>query len=334
MDSNNKGVITAHRLPSQWLFGAVSPIVLPQRQIADWGQFLPDSEAQSDGLGDTMACLTFSGLHAIEMQVNADIFAKRYPQAALDYFNSAGYMANGKFKCSARYSAKVNGTGKLGNYAAMVMAGFANTSGFGLLPDADWPYDPEMSFNDYYAAIPPQLVAKAKLIYDYVTIQYQELTAQSQVATALSIAPVQVCTTVCAGWDSGSTVSACSGDPEHATVVYGINSDGTYRDFDQYKPFTQNLAANYDFIIMYQCIAQPAIATFTLMKVGSAGSSVSALQQSLKDLGYFPAAQAITQYFGAVTMVAVEAFQKAHGLAVDGVWGINSQTALNNSKKK
>lgn len=331
MDSNNRGVLIAPRLPSQWLFDGISPIVVPQRQIADWGQFLPDYEGQSDAYGDTMACLTFSGLHAIEMQVNADITTGKYPQSTINYLKSVGYIVNGKFKCSARYNAKMNGTSMQGNYVAMVALGFTKD---GLLPDGDWPYSPGMNFSDFYAPITPQLVARAKLIYQYITIQYQELTSVTQMPNAISNAPVQVCTAVCGGWDSGSTVGACVGVPQHATVIYGINADGTYRDFDQYKPFIQNLAADYDLLVMYQYVAQPALPVFTVMKVGSTGSNVQDLQQSLKDLGYFPATQITTQYFGAVTMKAAEAFQKSHNLTVDGIWGINSQTALINSKKK
>lgn len=329
--NTNHGVLVAPRLASQWLFGGISPIVVPQRKIASWTPFLPDQDPQSDALMDTQACLTFSGLHCIETQVNADIANGRYPQATLDYFKSAGYMVNGKFKCSARYSAKMNGTSIDGNFAAMVAQGFATD---GLLPDGDLPFVPGSTFLQYYSGVTPQMQSKAKLIYQYITVQYQELTDASQVASAVLNAPVQVCTPVCPGWDSGSIVGMCSGNPQHATMVYGIDlATNSYLDFDTYKPFEQKLASNYDLIEMFQFVAQPAIPVFTVMKVGSTGANVEALQVALQSIGYFPNTQTPTQYFGEITLTAVEAFQKANGLAVDGVWGVQSQNMLNGLKK-
>lgn len=331
MESQNKnyGILIAPRLPSQWLYGQASPIIVPQRGIANWSQFLPDFEPQSDPMTDSEACLTFSGLHCIETQVNADIEAGRYPQATIEYFNTSGYMINGKFKCSPRYSAKMNGTSAQGNYVAMVADGFVND---GLLPANDLPFVPTMTFAEFYAGVTPQMVAKAKLIYQYITVQHQELTDVAQVPGALPNAPVQVCTAVCPGWDSGATVGMCAGNPQHATMIYGINADGSYEDFDTYPPFKQNLAANYDMIVMYQFIAVPAQPVFTVMKVGSTGTNVQALQTALQSLGYFPA-QSPTQYFGEITLTAVEAFQKANGLTVDGVWGTKSQAMLISLKK-
>jgi hypothetical protein len=329
--NTNRGVLVAPRLASQWLFGGISPIVVPQRKIANWAPFLPDSDPQSDALMDTMACLTFSGLHCIETQVNADIAAGRYPQATLDYFHSAGYMVNGKFKCSARYSAKMNGTSIDGNYAAMVAQGFATD---GLLPENDLPFVAGSTFAQYYSGVTPQMQVKAKLIYQYITVQYQELTEASQVPAALQNAPIQVCTPVCPGWDSGSVVGMCSGSPQHATMIYGMDpTTNSLLDFDTYKPFEQKLASNYELIEMFQFVAQPAFPVFTVMKIGSTGANVEALQVELQVLGYFPATQTPTQYFGEITFTAVEAFQKANGLAVDGVWGIQSQNTLSGLKK-
>lgn len=326
MDQNtNRGILVAPRLASQWLMGAVTPIVVPKRGMSDWSAFLPDFEGQSDTIMDTMACLTFSGLAAIETQVNCDIAQKRFSQEALDYFTSAGYMVNGKFKCSARYSAKMNGTSSAGNYVGMVANGFANGHD-GLLPESDLPFTAGMTFDQFYSNITPQQVAKAKQIYKYISIQYQELTDAVQMREAVLNAPVQVCTPICPGWDSGATVGTCSGNPSHATVVYELDTFGNYDDFDSYPPFKQKLAANYDLMVMYQFVAQPAPVqpdhtVQCTLKVGMSGSDVTSLQVALKNLGFFPKDQASTGYFGGVTLGAVEAFQKSAGLAVDGIVG-------------
>ncbi len=56
-----------------------------------------------------------------------------------------------------------------------------------------------------------------------------------------------------------------------------------------------------------------------LLKEGSSGEAVKALQLKLKELGYFSGTG--TGYFGTVTRTAVIAFQKANGLSADGIAG-------------
>lgn len=56
-----------------------------------------------------------------------------------------------------------------------------------------------------------------------------------------------------------------------------------------------------------------------LLKVGSEGESVVALQMRLKDLGYYN--YKVTAYYGSVTADAVRSFQEKNGLSVDGVVG-------------
>jgi N-acetylmuramoyl-L-alanine amidase len=54
----------------------------------------------------------------------------------------------------------------------------------------------------------------------------------------------------------------------------------------------------------------------SVLKKGMSGSEVTALQNNLKNLGYFK--QKPTGYFGAITEVAVVQFQKEHGISPDG----------------
>lgn len=56
-----------------------------------------------------------------------------------------------------------------------------------------------------------------------------------------------------------------------------------------------------------------------VLKVGSSGEAVKALQLRLKSLGYFGGVG--TGYYGSVTYAAVVSFQKANGLTADGIAG-------------
>src|SRR6266478_1761939 len=63
-----------------------------------------------------------------------------------------------------------------------------------------------------------------------------------------------------------------------------------------------------------------------ILKRGSTGPEVTALQQRLQDLGFDP--NGIDGIFGPGTESAVKAFQQAKGLSVDGIVGPITRTAL------
>jgi len=69
--------------------------------------------------------------------------------------------------------------------------------------------------------------------------------------------------------------------------------------------------------------------TFALQQVGNRGAEVTNIQKCLKNLGYFNGP--VTGRFASLTQKAVIGFQKARGLAVDGIVGVNTQKALQQS---
>lgn len=73
--------------------------------------------------------------------------------------------------------------------------------------------------------------------------------------------------------------------------------------------------------------AGKAWAAYTLLKVGSRGQDVVNLQQELKNQGFFEYPK-ITGYYGWITRNSVINFQKANGLAADGIAGNATLTAL------
>ncbi len=63
-----------------------------------------------------------------------------------------------------------------------------------------------------------------------------------------------------------------------------------------------------------------------LVQKGDQGTEVTAIQQRLKELGYFKGSA--TGYYGPVTKRAVTRFQQNKGLAADGIVGKNTSAAL------
>lgn len=72
--------------------------------------------------------------------------------------------------------------------------------------------------------------------------------------------------------------------------------------------------------VCYHGLAPPAAAAGPELAPGGRGEEVKILQGKLKEMGYYPPGE-ITGYFGLTTYAAVTAFEKAAGLAADGVVG-------------
>ncbi len=77
---------------------------------------------------------------------------------------------------------------------------------------------------------------------------------------------------------------------------------------------------------------KPTNTPFTSLKLGSEGSEVRKMQQRLKELGYLKGSA--DGDFGEATEAAVRAFQKAHGLTVDGKAGTATLNKLYSSSAK
>lgn len=58
----------------------------------------------------------------------------------------------------------------------------------------------------------------------------------------------------------------------------------------------------------------------TLLKIGSRGTAVKNVQTTLKSLGYYTYPK-VTGYYGSITAAAVKRYQKAKGIAADGIFG-------------
>ncbi len=65
------------------------------------------------------------------------------------------------------------------------------------------------------------------------------------------------------------------------------------------------------------------------LKVGDRGNDVLKLQVGLQWLGYFPAQQECTGYYGGITRQAVRDFQKAYNLPVSGIADLNTIQKFN-----
>lgn len=97
----------------------------------------------------------------------------------------------------------------------------------------------------------------------------------------------------------------------------GLKADGIAGNETQTRLFAANGSNNNN---------NNSTGSYSTLKLGMESTEVKSLQQRLIDLGYMKGSA--TGYYGDVTFAAVKAFQKAHGLSVDGVAGKATQQAL------
>src|SRR5690606_39319090 len=78
-------------------------------------------------------------------------------------------------------------------------------------------------------------------------------------------------------------------------------------------------------------LSSTAYAASPLLRVGSRGNEVRQLQQHLKEANVYN--YRVTGYYGNITRDAVMKFQRQRGLAVDGIAGKRTLSALNGTYK-
>lgn len=309
------------------------------RNVSSWSEYLPEGQIQSNGVSFETDCTTWSMLHCVETQVNYLYATGQLSTEAIQYFNSAGYIVNGKFKCSDLFNAILNGTSLTGNYQNTVQL---SVLAVGLLPWNDLPLPAGEDWNQYMSTpITQEMKIKAQQIFKYLTITakwvYGPVTRE-----ILSVAPVQLAIRLCQGYSTDNPVPACTdAPPQHVIMQYGL--DGGIQIFDTILPFQKTLAADYGNFGVMQYIVTPVnpmqkpVYTFTAtLQQGSTNSvEITALQTFLVWDGEMDASD-ICGIFGPLTLAAVNEFQVKYGIPAEvglssptGIWGTHCISKAN-----
>lgn len=219
----NYGVILGQR-PEDWVAGAIGALPYEVRlPSGQWKPHLPTAEKQRNLL-ETMACVSFSACNCIETQ------EKHQTGKEVNY--------------SDRWIAKMSGTTQNGNYLYKVGDTIRN---YGMVLESDYPSTTNMTWDQYYADIPPakleELKAKGKKWLEKWDVKTEFIegaglgiwhTIKEDLIKHLKHAPLQVVI------------------PGHAVMNFYCEADVNY--FDTYKPFEKktpytNIQTAYKYVL-------------------------------------------------------------------------------------
>lgn len=289
----NTGFLEGSR-PTDWLGGTIPH---EQRNITkDWEQFLSIEERQNYTLFDAMECVSQSSTNAWEAQANQMLKEGLWPQDALKFWNKHGYIVNGKFEVSHRFTAKMSGTTRAGNYFFRVLDSLRLD---GVIPEHKWTYQEGMDWDAYYAEIPEELKLLAKESLKYHSFAYENIAVGTEerkletIKKTLEHTPIVFGIATCQPWDED--VPVCGFNPNHAVMCYRVNKDNSFMIFDSYLPYKKRLEFGYQISSAYKAVIypvkrieakiEPGFLTEDI-KFGESGLNVLKLKDSLNKLGW------------------------------------------------
>jgi hypothetical protein len=233
---------------------------IPYEKVCEnWTNYLPKGERQNAVYMDAMACVTFSATNIIETQLNHQLANGKLSQGKIEALKELGYIVDGQFDFSDRFTAKMSGTTDRGNSFQNVWDSIRHD---GLLPERDWAYPvtqrtPVFDWADYYAEIPQALKDKAKKIFDYIEVPVYEWVFCNNVVPLtedelanlrkeMFHAPIHFATPVC-NWSKTPCTPCGKYESQHATMGYDIT--GNINIEDSYPEYLKQLSRDY--IIRY-----------------------------------------------------------------------------------
>lgn len=354
----NTGVIEVKPLLTDFIAGAETGVVeIVRNASGNWIANEPPGEWQRDmtSLFETDACVSFSADDQLETCGDFDIAAGRWPATFVTWLKTNGYFnANGTLNFSDRFTAKMSGTTTAGNSLPAVWASIAKN---GLVPETSWPFplsemtnEQTTDWNIYYGDVPADVVALgqeflAQLKLNGLQIAYEWVVSSGQGTTeellkeALTIAPLQIATAVCAPWNTAAPINGCGPGAQHATMLANIDASGIYDILDHYVPFQKQLGKDYNISYamrgVIQSIVVPPTAfhyTFTKQLTFNGTSNdpveLKALQTALQTLispatGKTYMKVGVFGPFGPQTKAAYAQFETDHGIVDPDGQGTN-----------
>lgn len=228
----NFGLLEERQInPKDYRAGGISGldrVVL--REDGDYRKFLPTIEYQVGTYFDTMACVTFSALNCLETIANIRNWR---------FFNR-----------SDRFTAKMSGTTKNGNYLSKVADSIAVNDG--TVDEDTWPYprlqrEPVFDWNDFYADIPENVkIEGRRFLKDYDV--GHEWVSVYELREMLKYGPIQVTVQAWPHPNANGMYENRGSDHSYNHAVELVYMGDDYCEiYDHYDKVNKRLVPDYKF---------------------------------------------------------------------------------------
>jgi hypothetical protein len=195
---SNTGVIEGSGTKSLYVAGTIPYEV--RLESGDWRPYVPTGEKQYSKYADFMACVSFSDTNSLETQ--------------------GKFLTGVEPNWSDRFLAKMSGTTHEGNYLDKVADTVRN---IGLVKEEEWPTVGDLTWDQYYASIPQDVINKAqKLDVAYEAVSTEKFSLNYH----LKQAPIQI--------------TIPEPHPNHAVLLAHLDGDTAYY-FDSYAPYLKTI---------------------------------------------------------------------------------------------
>lgn len=254
--------------------GILSPSIPYQVRFPDYiiPQFYPVYENQRWGQYDSDDCWCLSAVNDAEIDLNYLLANNLFLSDAINFFNTNGYIVNGKFALSELFHEILCGNLDNGGTSQEAWQSFASR---GFIPRSMLNYSQALAQNDpndqvfiedYYNInrVTPQMIALAKQFLQYVNIQSQNIGVDvNSLRIALKQSPVNIGIPIpydqfgnCL-WNTVSVPLVTTGDAQHAVSLLSTDSTGNMTIYDQYQPTPKILPVGYRIVMATQGVITP-----------------------------------------------------------------------------
>ncbi|MAG45097.1 hypothetical protein CL633_04405 [bacterium] len=226
----NYGLRVQYPQPQDYILGGESKVENKVLQDSgQWDKYLPTAEFQSGVYFDSMACVTYSALNCLEILQHRIL----------------GFESN----WSDRYTAKMSGTTKKGNYLIKVGESIRKD---GIVEEKLYPYprlqrNPVFDWEDYYKEIPKKIIDKGHEFIEENLVQHEWVeTTMGGLIEGLKYAPLQVTVHAWQKPVNGIYQKTTKG-LNHAVTLYGYELGRMWKIYDHYAQTNKFLAWDFNF---------------------------------------------------------------------------------------
>lgn len=245
----------------------------------DFTPYLPLGERQHGVYMDAMHCVTAASIEWLETILNFRLAQGEFSEKQAKELIDLGYVINGRFELSRRFTAKMSGTTIKGNSYQRVLDSMRHD---GILPEKDWTWNqdqrtPVFDWDDYYAEIPQALKDKAKVIFNYIdqdSFLYEPVLQNNVLPLAeeelvflrkeMKQSPLLIASPVC-NWNKKPCTPCGKYASQHATLWYNIITN--LNILDTYIPYQKELSRDYIICYAYKAVIKVKQTNNNTMKI-------------------------------------------------------------------